>query len=177
MSRAAGSDTSLFRLVVVITLVLIFITVATLKIWELRIAAERVGVMHILGSLRSAIGIKAGELIIRDGVQSLASLQQSNPMQLWSPPPPNYFGEFPSDRAPLEAGIWYFDQDAKMLIYRVRFGDYFSSSNPDFPGLARYQLRLAYLDRNHNQRYDASLDEIKGLALTPVDTYSWLIEN
>lgn len=169
-------EARLFRLVILAILILIFISVAISKIWELRIAAERVGVLQTLGSLRSAVGIKVSELVIHDGITAIGKLHHSNPMQLWSPPPINYLGEFSTSDAPLEPGIWYFDTDQKLLVYRVRFIDYFSSDNLQYPNLARYQLRLNYRDSNNNQQFDPYIDEPKGLFLQPLDSYRWLIE-
>ena len=104
MLQESNPDTRLFRLAVLAILILIFITVATIKIWELRIAAERIGVMHTLGSLRSAAGMKLSERVILEGVGALGSLHLSNPMQLWNPPPSNYLGEFTTAEAPDEKG-------------------------------------------------------------------------
>lgn len=169
-------ETKLFRFIVLLILILIFITVATIKIWELRIAAERVGITHTINSLKSAVGVKLSEIVIREGINSLAKLDKSNPMRLWNPPPINYTGEFNNINAPIEQGIWYYNTDAQMLIYRVRFTDNFITSNPNLPDLVRYQLRLEYLDYNNNGQFDSNLDTAIQLDLQPVDTYQWLTE-
>jgi hypothetical protein len=176
MRHSEHQDTRLFRFTVLAILILIFITVATIKIWELRVTAERVGVLHTIGSLQSAIGLKLSEQVIRKGASGLSTLHLSNPMQLWSPPPDNYLGEFKTGDAPLTEGSWYFDLGEKMLVYRVRFADYFISSNPHYPDLVRYQLRLEYHDTNNNQQFDPYLDTATRLSLQPVDEYQWLIE-
>lgn len=176
MSRIEYQEPRLFRLLILAILILIFITVAISKIWELRIAAERVGVLQTYGSLQSAVGIKVSERVIHEGIGALVALDRSNPMQLLDPPPVNYLGEFPSREAPLAPGIWYFDTEQKLLVYRVRFSDYFSSDNSHYPDLARYQLRLDYRDRNNNQRFDPTFDNITGLSLQPLDNYRWLAE-
>lgn len=176
MRQTTEQDTRLFRLVVLAILILIFITVATIKIWELRISAERVGVLHTVGSLQSAVGIKLSEQIIREGLTALAALHQSNPMRLWSPPPGNYLGEFKASEAPAAQGIWYFDLDEKVLVYQVLFTDHFTTDNVHYPAQARYQLQFDYRDNNNNQRYDPAFDEAVGLSLKPLNRYSWTIE-
>jgi hypothetical protein len=176
MKPGEHQDTRLFRLAILAILILIFITVATIKIWELRIAAERVGILHTLGSLRSAMGMKLSELVIHQGVRALGTLDNSNPMKLWIPPPSNYLGEFTSAEAPLAPGSWYFDTDERLLIYRVRFTSHFSSDNIQYPELARYRLQLSYRDRDGNQRFDPYIDDATGLSLQPVDNYLWLID-
>ncbi len=167
-------NTHLFRLATLAILILIFVTVATIKIWEVRVAAERVGVLHTLGNLRSAIGLKLSKMVIQEGMAALTQLDHSNPMQLWNPPPSNYLGEFTTSEAPDTQGAWYFDLEQQILVYRVRFGDHFSSSNLTYPQLARYQLRMSYHDSNGNQQYDAEVEQISGLTLEPVDHYLWL---
>lgn len=169
-------DTRLFRFVVLIILILILLGVFTTRVWKLRIAAERVGVAHTIGSLQSAVGIKLSEQLVKSGIGMLPSLHHSNPMLLWNPPPHNYLGEFNTINAPMETGIWYFDIDTKMLVYRVRFPDHFSSSNETYPDFARYQLRLDYRDLNHNELFDPSIDIATGLAIQPVDHYEWLAD-
>jgi hypothetical protein len=170
----SGQGSNHLRLAILATLIIIFIALATNMIWKLRIAAERAGVIHTVGSLQSAVGIKLSERIIREGIGALAILHQSNPMQLWNPPPSNYRGAFSRNEAPLEQGVWYFNTDDKLLIYRVRFTDYFISANPQYPDLARYQLQVNYRDINNNQQFDPDIDDANGLFLQPVDNYTWL---
>ena len=176
MAERAAQDNRLFKFVVLAILILIFITVATVKIWELRIAAERVGVLHTLGSLRSAVGIQLSAVVIREGTAALTQLDRSNPMRLWSPPPSSYLGEFTAAEAPDAQGAWYYDLDQQMLIYRVRFTDYFTTDNSDYPGLARYQLRFDYHDNNSDQLFDPTIDTAIAVSLQPVDRYHWLLE-
>ncbi|MCW8918188.1 MAG: hypothetical protein OQL08_05180 [Gammaproteobacteria bacterium] len=171
--RAHEQDTRLLRLIVLAVLILIFISIAANRIWGLRLAAERVGVLHTVGSLRSALGMKMSEVVVREGAAALVGLHQHNPMRLWQLPPPNYLGEFHTSEAPQERGIWYFDLDQRMLIYRVRFAAQFSSSNPLHPDLARYQLRADYHDTNGNGQFDAELETLSGLDLVAADHYSW----
>lgn len=190
MAQEISPDTRLFKLTALAVLILIFITVATIKIWELRIAAERIAVMHTLGALQSALGIKLGEIVVKEGASALVRLQHSNPMNLlqhgasdetpYNIPagiaPSNYLGEFSSAETPTEEGVWYFDLEQKILIYRVRFVDYFRSDNATYPDQARYQLRIHYHDDNGNGRIDLKQDSIAGINIEAMDHYSWSID-
>lgn len=182
-------DTRLFRFVILAILILIFIGVATLKIWELRIAAERIGVMHNLGALRSALGIRLSEIVLKEGVPALAQLHLSNPIALLQGEgdeapynlmagiaPQNYLGEFTSDEAPQQSGVWYFDLDQKILIYRVIFTDHFISSNEEQPDTVRYQLQVRYHDSNGNGRFDPLSETATGVSIEPQDHYTWLLD-
>ena len=158
MAQETSPDIRLFKLAALAILILIFVTVATIKIWELRVAAERIGVMHTLGALQSALGIKLGEVVVREGPSALVQLQHSNPMDLLQQgtsdetpyniqagiAPSNYLGEFNPAEAPMEEGVWYFDLEQKILIYRVRFVENFRSDNATYPNQARYQLRINF---------------------------------
>lgn len=190
MAQHHHADTNLFKLAVLAILILIFITVATIKIWELRAATERVGVMHTLGALQSALGIKLSEIVVREGASALVKLQHSNPMDLlqqgasddtpYNIPaaitPANYLGEFIPAKAPAEEGVWYFDLEQKILIYRVRFIKYFHSDNETYPHLARYQLRIHYHDRNGNGRIAPKQATIASINIEAMDNYSWSID-
>lgn len=176
MDKHGQQNTNLFRLIVFIILLLILITTATIKIWELRIAAERVGVQHTIGSLRSALGITLSELVINGGTQAITQLEHSNPMRLWNPSPSNYLGEFTTKEAPDMEGVWYFDIGRGELVYRVRFTDYFLSSNPSFPDTARYQVQIHY-KYNDTDLPDGPTNKITGVALEPIDEYIWQVNN
>lgn len=186
-------DSRLFRLIVLLILILIFIGVATRKIWELRIAAERVGVMHTVGALQSALGIHLSKIVVRDGVGGIATLHQTNPITLLQGAadeageapfgvasgiaPANYRGEFITSEAPQEEGIWYFDLDQRTLVYRVTFAEHFHSSNPALPDQLRYQLVVRYTDLNANGRLDSREEPAEGIAIEPLDAYTWLHES
>lgn len=190
MLQESNPDTRLFRLTVLAILILTFITVATIKIWELRVAAERVGVVHTLGALQSALGIKLSEIVVKQGASALVQLQHTNPMDLLqqgssdeSPygvqagsVPSNYLGEFAPAEAPAEEGIWYFDLEQKILIYRVRFIENFHSDNEAYPDLARYQLRIHYHDSNGDGRIDPKQDTITNVNIEAMDNYRWSID-
>lgn len=166
-------DIRLFKFIILATLILIFIAVATTKIWELRIAAERVGVAHTLGSLRSALGMKLGEAIMEEGVAALARLHHSNPMLLWNPPPSNYLGEFHNEQAPETEGAWYFDSDLRTLNYRLLFGDYVDSDHLADPGLLQFRVDLGFDDLNNNKQYDPATENVTGIDIVSVYPYRW----
>lgn len=190
MAQENHADTNLFRLAVLAILILIFITVATTKIWELRIAAERVGVMHTLGSLQSALGNRLSEIVVKEGATALIKLQHSNPIDLLQRDPSdetpydipsgieptNYLGEFTPAEAPEDDGVWYFDLEQMILIYRVRFIDHFHTDNAEHPNLARYKLHINYHDNNGNGLLDPKQDSISGISIEPVDHYQWSAE-
>jgi general secretion pathway protein G len=127
----------------------------------------------VAGTLRSAIGMKVAESIVKSKLSELPALAGSNPMTLLAETPRNYLGELDgADPVKLEDGNWYFDKRDKTLIYLVRNKGFFVGGQPE-PPRARFMVGLIYSDRNGNGVFDAGVDEIQGLRLGPVEKYSW----
>ena len=75
-----GSGFSLLELVVVIAIISVLLAVAIVKLWPLQVEAERVAMEHVLGSLRSALGIKVADYFVRNDVAGVRTLTDTNPM-------------------------------------------------------------------------------------------------
>lgn len=170
-TRARGF--SLLELIIVIVIISLLLVLAISRLLALQVDAERVAMEMVLGTLRSAIGIKVAEHIVRQDIRGLALLEDSNPMDRLAEPPANYLGAFdhPDPKA-LKDGSWYFDTRERVLVYLVRNKGFFSGGAPD-PPRARFAVRLVYVDRNGNGRYDREGDTIEGVRLAPVEPYSW----
>ncbi len=82
---------------------------------------------QVLGTLRSALGMKVANDLVNDDITDLRRLAGSNPMRELAQTPKNYLGAFDGvNPASIPGGHWYFDRHSRMLIYRVRNRDYFS---------------------------------------------------
>lgn len=164
----------LFRLAILAALVLIFITVATQKIWALRAAAERVGVEFLLGTVRSALGIELTVNVTRsEGRRELASYHGQNPILLLEPLPANYLGEFDTQPAEPTEGAWYFNREQGTLNYRVRFLDFVQNSDFRDPALLRFRVQVAYKDENDNGSLDEG-ESVNSIRLRSLSDYRWL---
>lgn len=162
-----------FEALLLVILILVFIGTATEKIGELRIAVERTGVAHMVGTLRSALGIAVAEKIVRGGLSGVAAMDRINPMGLLELLPANYLGELDApDPATVEGYRWYFDTADHTLVYRVGNSDVFETSLPG-PARIRFQVRLSYADRNQDGRFDPATDEIGRLELVELEPYRW----
>lgn len=165
---------SLIELVVVIVIISILMVVAIQRLLILQVDAERVVMESIVGSVRSAIGIKVAETIIRKGAGELATLEYSNPMNFLAEVPANYIGDLASpDPAGLEPGSWYFNASNRTLEYLVNNTSHFTGGAND-PPRARFAVRLVYNDKNGNGIYDAGTDMVEGLRLAVVEPYQWV---
>ncbi len=164
---------SLLELVIVIVIISILLVLAISRLLALQVDAERVSMETVAGTLRSAIGMKVAEAIVKSKVADLPSYEGSNPMDLLAQLPTNYLGELDGvDPATLADGNWYFDKRAKTLVYLVRNKGFFQGGSPN-PPRARFAVRLVYSDINRNGLFDRGVDEVEGLRLSPVEPYSW----
>lgn len=163
---------SVVELSIVLVLIAVLAGVALNRIWAIQADAERVGLEYFVGSLRSAVGIKVATLMVRDDLPGIATLADSNPMDLLSEVPGNYRGvQTGGKSAMVEGGEWYFDRSNRMLVYRVRNAQIFRGGFGP-PAEARFLLVPVYEDRNRNGRFDAG-DAIQSVRLETVRPYQW----
>lgn len=171
MDKARGF--SLIEMVIVIILIGILYVIGADKLLEMRADAERVALENAVGTLQSALNIEAAAYIARDDIQGLYALEGGNPMNRLSKKPKNYLGELPGpDPATIEGGKWYFDTRDGTLVYRVRYGDHFTTALPG-PPRARFAVRLDYDDVNGNRVFDKDMEQIQGVRLDALESYAW----
>lgn len=172
LGRSGGF--TLLELVIVIIIVTLLIAIAIGRLLVLQADAERVAMETVVGTLRSSLGMRVAKAIVRQDFGKLEGLEGSNPMDQLAELPTNYLGAFDHPNpAGFEDGNWYFDKTAGELIYLVRNKAYFSGGSSN-PPRARFAVRLLYLDRNRNGRFDDRVDSIEGLRLAPVESYTWV---
>ncbi|HKJ76699.1 MAG TPA: hypothetical protein VKA64_05805 [Gammaproteobacteria bacterium] len=175
-TRIPGSRPSRLRLAelaVIAVLILTLIGVVIQKVWETRVAAERVAVLQTIGALRAALGITVATRTARGGLAALGPLHRSNPLDLLDKPPSGYLGEKDDpDPATIGGYHWYFDRRERVLVYRVANSGRFEGGPPG-PARIRLQLRTSFADRNGNGRYDPASERIDGIRLVVLDDYRW----
>ncbi len=159
---------SLLELVVVICIISGLLALAIPKLWALQVEAEKVAMEQVLGNLRSAIGMKVADFLVRNDMAGVRSLTGSNPMDRLSEVPSNYRGALNgANPDTIAAGNWYFDMQARALVYRVRNQDYFRGGLGK-PARARFAIRVIYEERGRNT------NEIAGATLVPLEPYVWV---
>jgi general secretion pathway protein G len=80
--------------------------------------AERVAVQQLVGTLRTALRVRAARLVSTDGSAALAQLANENPLGWLSEKPRNYLGEYYSPKLDeLPEGNWLFDRTQRTLVY------------------------------------------------------------
>jgi prepilin-type N-terminal cleavage/methylation domain-containing protein len=171
--RPCHGGFSLLELVVVIVIISVLMVLAISRLLALMVDAERVTMETVAGTIRSAIGMKVADSIVKSKLSDLPALVGSNPMALLAETPRNYLGELDgTDPAKLENGNWYFDRRDKTLVYLVRNKIFFVGGQRE-PPRARFKVGMVYSDRNGNGVFDEGVDEVQGLRLGPMEPYSW----
>ncbi len=170
--RRAGF--TLLELVVVICIVAFVGAYLTRKVEVLQARAEHASMEHVLGSLRSALGLEVARHVVRGREAELVKLLAGNPMERLAERPWNYLGALEqSELASVAKGHWYFDRDRSLLVYRVRHTAFFDSP---LPGVPRVRLKLSpeFADSNRNGKFDSDADVLQGLTVRSLEPYRWL---
>ena len=160
---------SLFELVVVVLLVGVFMTFAIDRMLRLQIDAERVSVQQVIASLKSAVNLQAAEMVVNKGINSIKTLESTNPMNYLQELPYNYLGtknDGQADDYPLAS--WYYDPVLSILVYKIKNTDYFDSS---LPGTPRIRLKVEAIyqqDISHKKN-----NQVRGISLNNMENYSW----
>lgn len=157
---------SLLEFVIVVAVIALLAGVGLHRLWGVSVEAERVAMEQIVGSLRSAIGIKVANHFLRNDFAGLRALEGSNPMDQLAEAPGNYVGALAgADAAAVEPGRWYFDSGNRTLVYRVRNAGSFISTLPG-PARARFKVEVVYGEGGAPQ----------GARLVAVESYAWTVD-
>lgn len=166
---------SLLELVLVIVIISLLATAAIERLLRVRFEAERATVQSVLGAMRSALYIEFAGAAARGQLPRMELMQGANPMLRLAEKPESYAGEFfGADPTAFEPGTWYFDTQARALVYIVRFPERFESALPG-PKRLRVAIEPDYDDLDRNGRFDPGRDPLRGLKLVPLEAYSWKI--
>lgn len=158
---------TLFELVVVVLLVGVFMSFAIDRMLRIQIDAERVSVQQTIAALKSAVHLQTAEMVVKKGLNSIKTLENTNPMNYLQELPYNYLGIKNDSMANhYQAASWYYDPKQNILVYTVRNTNYFVTS---LSGTPRIRLKIEAL-------YQGSVsgkDKIRGVSLKSLDEYFW----
>ncbi|MEJ7808499.1 MAG: type II secretion system protein [Telluria sp.] len=120
---------SLFELAITVAIIGVLAGALLSRVRLYQEEAERVAMENVVGVLRSALAMKAGQLVAQGKQQDLSKLITINPMDLLAQKPANYLGELnPPQKEKISRGNWYFNRKKLLLVYIARTGATFQAS-------------------------------------------------
>ena len=173
----------LSRLESILALVVILVVIYFLmgRVEALFASVEKAQLSTTVSRLNASLRLEVAARLMQGDERSLAELAGSNPMTFGQTSSQSgdrdakgqYVGEFASPNpASIPTGKWYFDTDQGYLIYRVKATDYFETSLGNVER-ARFEVKVDFLDKNANGRFDAGQDRFRGVSLNAVEPYRW----
>jgi prepilin-type N-terminal cleavage/methylation domain-containing protein len=163
--RGKQSGVSLLEMAVVVILIAILVVVATARLLELRVAAERAAVERTLITLRTVIVLELARRMIHN--EPVGDMEGANPMLYWDRhveyPLPRYRGQWVEG---VEEGGWYYESAARLLVFRSAFAEAFRSNGPD-ASAARFRVALVH---GEQPGVDSNMQSVR---LEPLDAYGW----
>jgi general secretion pathway protein G len=95
--------------------------------------AERVAVEQLVGTVRTALQVRAAKAMIERGEHGLVALRDQNPLDWLARKPSNYLGEYCApDMHELPSGNWFFDRADGSLVYLFSNNKSFSLETSNF---------------------------------------------
>lgn len=129
LARARGF--SLFELAVTVAIIGVLASVLLSRVLWYREEAEKAAMENVVGVLRSALAMKAGQLVVQGKQHELSTLLTINPMDLLAQKPANYLGEVHTPQnEKISRGNWYFNRKKLVLVYIAGTGATFQTSEP-----------------------------------------------
>lgn len=121
--KAPARGFSLFELAVTVCIIGVLAGVLLSRVEWFQEEAEKAARENVIGVLRSALNMKASQLIAQGKQQDLSKLLTINPMELLAQKPANYLGEYYSpQKEKISRGNWYFNRKKLLLVYIARTG-------------------------------------------------------
>lgn len=158
---------ALFESLLIVIMISLLFLIALERLLPLRGQAESGAVLASIGAMQASLGSEVAARVLREGAEALPGFAASNPVDLLLKPPGGYVGARASvDPAALAPGEWAFDVGRGVLVYRVRYAQYFEGSLMD-PPRGEWRIELHYGG-------DATAPgDIRGVLLTPLARTRW----
>ena len=172
--RRGAAGFSLFELVIVVCIVAVLAAAAAERLTAVRAMAERGAVEFFIGNLRSAAGMRVASYVAKGQLQEISKIAGANPVDWLAQVPDNYQGAFYGmDPALIDGGQWYFDSRDRMLVYRVRYAEYFETPLSG-PPRARFTVVLVYDTPSGSRPETGEAGRATGIRIAAAERYRWV---
>lgn len=168
-AQRASRGFTLFELVVFILVVSIVFSVGMRRFQSYPGEAERANFLAITSQIKAAVSLQMMNAIAGASWDALASLENSNPMNLLLETPSNYVGEFGLvDEISMPRRTWYFDSFNGHLVYLVNDNSHLYSTLGG-GGMTSIRFRIAMRYANEDtgsspQGLGIDADTVTGLS-------------
>lgn len=162
--RKAAQGFSLLELAVVSVVLSILLALFLQQLTYYQGAAERAQFQATLRIYKTALQIRLAELMLARRESEASLLEAEDPTRWLAQRPGNYGGEYPAQP---RRGSWYFDTDAKELVYVVNFDDGLVVEGQHVAGQLRFRVKVIF------QPAGAGARAIGGVNLEPTAGYRW----
>jgi hypothetical protein len=163
---------SLFEFAVVVTVIGILAGILLNRLHYYQELAEKSDMEYTISAIKSAMRLRMAVMLVEGHAQQFNVLMQENPMDWLDDKPRNYRGLLSAQTsARLQPGNWYFDREARSLIYVVERGEHFQANSD---GQKRVRLRLAPLRNQPDRTSDLGIGyPTDSVTLSLVEPYKW----
>lgn len=173
---SAGNERgfSLLELVVVICIIAVLTGLAAERTQSMRATSERVAAETLISNIKTALNLRATQLLAKGNTAGVIALTQESPIALLTEPPETYRGAFFGvDPTLFKPGDWYFDRKLHALVYLPRFEEQVDPDQPPPPRVA-YVLSIVYEDVNGNKAFDPGIEQPAGVRISQSREFRWL---
>ncbi len=166
--RPAQRGFTLLELVVCILIFAALVTVLLNRLGFYQEAAEKAAMESTARVVKTGLQIRLAELIIENRQGEAAALETEDPVQWLEKKPANYGGAY---HEPAQPGTWYFDGQARQLVYVVNTGSRLELDGQADTKQVRFRARL--LKDRLQLAGGGPVEGVTGVTLQPVLPYRW----
>ena len=116
--RSESRGFSLVELAVAIAVLAGLLHLLLDRVLYMQEMAEKTEVEETIRSINYGLRLEAASRLARGPGERLLLLENDNPVKWLAVPPRNYLGEYSQPPAGAKPAFWYFQPEAKQLIYR-----------------------------------------------------------
>jgi len=166
---------SLLELTVVVCVIAVLVSVGLERLLRYQELAEQTSMYNMVGTLRSALHLRAAAYIATQQTGQIAGLATENPFDWLAERPYNYAGvRYDPSVGELEPGSWYYDRKSGFILYVPRSTRYFL---PGKDGRKWVRFRVEYAEAPFGAGDSPNpLREIRALGVQPIERVNWFAD-
>jgi len=158
---------TLFELVVCMVVISVLVAVLLVRLAYYQELAEKAAMESTARVIKTGLQIRLAQLIIANRQAEAAVLETADPVQWLETKPANYGGRYAD---PVQPGTWYFDDQARQLVYVVTTGSRLEIVGQTGRKRVRYRVQLL---KDRISLAGGVVVSVTGVTLNIVTPYYW----